>query len=308
MASSSKSTSMRKAQVLVSCYFCKGQSVKWKCEDCNIRMCNTCKVTVHQGLTSAQDHEVVSIQDTSKSSLGFQETYKKNIFDISLKKNGEILFKEFGVDKIQFLSPAGEVKTVLDSSPMKFLAIHVNRDDEVIVGLREQGPPVPVHDFSVRQVIVFGSDYQRKVTLEFDKKGNKLFSYAARIRTDSRNVVYVIDHFDNDKNGRIVAVDRNSRLRFIYDGHKDLKTFQPEGITITPSDNIVVADRGNDALHVLNSYGDLLGLQLIFKDLGIARPYCVCFDTEGYLLIGCGRGKNEEYGKIYVAKITDSLI
>ncbi|VDI57326.1 Hypothetical predicted protein [Mytilus galloprovincialis] len=103
---------------------------------------------------------------------------------------------------------------------MILLAIHVNKDNEVIVGLREQGPPFPVQDFSVRQVIIFGSDYQRKVTLEFDKKGNKLFSYVHRIRTDSRNVVYVIDCLDNDNNGRIVAVDRNGRLKFTYDGQK----------------------------------------------------------------------------------------
>ncbi|CAG2230374.1 unnamed protein product [Mytilus edulis] len=73
MATSSKSTSIRKAQVPVSCYFCKGQGIKWKCEECNVRMCNTCKVTVHQGLPSTQDHDVVSIQDISQSSPGSQE-------------------------------------------------------------------------------------------------------------------------------------------------------------------------------------------------------------------------------------------
>ncbi|CAC5377203.1 unnamed protein product [Mytilus coruscus] len=329
-------------------------------------MCNSCKITVHQGLQSAQDHDVVSIQDISKLSPGSQEvtsvvissifnsyntmlpvvhtllcsdddllyfTYcrvpsegnqfvkgkllkssikilqslKRNIFDIAINKDGEILLKEYD-NTIKILSSSGEVDTVLDTSPMMLLAIHVNKDNELIVGLREQGPPFPVQNFSVRQVIIFGSDYQRKVTLEFDKKGNKLFSYAFRIRTDSRNIVYVIDGFDVDNNGRIVAVDRNGRLKFTYDGQKDLGTFKPEGITITPSDNIVVADLANDSLHVMNSKGDLLGLQFIFKDLGITRPYSLCFDSEGYLLIGCAYGENEAYGKIHVVKMVDSLM
>ncbi|VDI57327.1 Hypothetical predicted protein [Mytilus galloprovincialis] len=162
-------------------------------------------------------------------------------------------------------------------------------------------------DFSVRQVIIFGSDYQRKVTLEFDKTGNKLFNYAYRIRTDSLNIVYVVDCLDDEDNGRLVAVDRNDRLKFTYEAHTEFGIFQPEGITITPSDNIVVADYHNKSLHVINSKGDLLGLQFIFKDLNICDPCSLCFDTGGYLLIGCGKEKDEDYGEIYVVKMVDNL-
>ncbi|VDH91524.1 Hypothetical predicted protein [Mytilus galloprovincialis] len=208
MATSCKSTSIRKAQVPVSCYFCKVQDIKWKCEDCNIRMCNSCKITVHQGLQCSQDHEVVSIQDISgsrpgsqevtsvvislvvnsftttlpvvhsllcsdddllyftyngqtsdnrqlvkgkllKSSIKILQTLKRSIFENAINKDGEILFIEHHDHKIQVLSYTGEVKTVLDSSPITLLGIHVNKDNEVIVGLREPGPPFPVHDFSV---------------------------------------------------------------------------------------------------------------------------------------------------------------
>ncbi|CAG2230379.1 unnamed protein product [Mytilus edulis] len=346
MATSSKSSSIRKAQVPVSCYFCKGQEIKWKCEDCDVRMCSSCKVSIHQGLKSAQDHDVVSIQDISKSSPGLQEIksvvissvfnsytttlpavhtilcsdddllhfiYNGKTSDKYQLVKGKLLKSSIKImqmlkRKISDIAINKDVKTVLDASPMTLLAIHVNKDNEVIVGIREQGPPFPVQDFSVRQVIIFGSNYQRKETLEFDKKGNKLFSYVHRIRTDSRNVVYVIDCLDNDNSGRIVALDRHCRLKFTYDGQKNLGTFRPEGITITPSDNIVVADLPNDALHVINSKGDLLGLQFIFKDLGINVPCSLCFDSEGYLLIGCGKEKDEDYGKIHVVKMVDSLV
>ncbi|XP_071170954.1 uncharacterized protein [Mytilus edulis] len=366
MANSMKSSTIRKAQVPVSCYFCKGQEIIWKCEDCNVRMCNACKVTVHQDLQSAQDHEVVSVKDMSKSPHSSQEvtsevissvfnsytttvpnihtlhcsdddllyftycvgtskdqfvkgkllkssikilqTVNRTIFDIAIKSDGEILFTEGDVNKVQLLSPLGAVETVLDTFPMNPLAIHVNKDNEVIVGLREQGPPFPVHNFSIRQVLIFGNDYLRKNILEIDKKGNKLFSYISSIRTDSRNVVYVIDCVDNEDNGRVVAVDRNGSLKFIYNGQKDLETFKPESITVTPSDNIVVLDAENGSLHVLNPKGYLLGHQFISKDLSIANPNSLCIDSEGYLLIGCGHGEKDYNGNIHVVKMADSLM
>ncbi|XP_063436655.1 uncharacterized protein LOC134718064 [Mytilus trossulus] len=243
MATSLESTSRRKAQVPVPCYFCKGPEIKWECKDCDVRMCNSC-----------------------------------------------------------------EVKTVLDTSPMISVAIHVNKENEVIVGIGEQGPPFAVKDCSVRQVIIFDSDYKRKVTSEFDKKGIKLDSYALRIRTDFRNVVYVNDRFDNDNNGRIVAIHRNGHLQFTFDGQTYLETFKPQGITITPSNNIVVSDPSSNALHVLNSNGDLLALQLVKNDLGIQSPLSLFFDVEGYLLIGCHKGNNEDYGKFHAVKMVDSLM
>ncbi|VDI07673.1 Hypothetical predicted protein [Mytilus galloprovincialis] len=207
------------------------------------------------------------------------------MFDVAIKSDGEILFTEIDVNKVQLLSPLGAVETVLDTFHMKPVAIHVNKDNEVIVGLREQGPPFPVHNFTVRQVLIFGNDYLRKNTLEVDKKGNKLFSYTFSIRTDSSNVVYVIDCLDNEENGRVVAVDRNGRLKLIYTGLNESDTFKPDGITVTPSDNIVVSDAENGSLHVLNPKEHLLRLQFISKDLSIENPHSLCIDSEGYLLM-----------------------
>ncbi|CAC5413469.1 unnamed protein product [Mytilus coruscus] len=369
MATSMKRSSLRKSQAPVICYFCKGEEIHWKCEDCNVHMCNSCKVNVHQGLQSVQDHNVVSIQDIIESSLGSQEvtsvvfssvlnsytttvpvvhtllcsndnfvyfthfrlgqwsennkfvkgkllkssirtmqSFKRNIFDMAINKNDEIVFVDTDDTTIKTLSSSGNIKTVLDPSPMQITGIHVNRDNDLIAGLREKGPVFPAHDFSARQVRIFGSDYQRKITFEFDKKGNKLFTYAFRIRTDSRNIVYALDCLGEDNNGRVVAVDINGRLKFTYDGQNNLGIFKPQGITITQSNTIVVSDTGNSSIHVLNSKGQVLGLQLLFDDLGIRLSYSLCMDTEGHLLIGCGHGQNEKYGKIHVVKMTDSLL
>ncbi|XP_071150376.1 tripartite motif-containing protein 2-like [Mytilus edulis] len=364
----SMSVSLRKAQVPLSCHFCNEQAVQWKCEECDVFMCTSCKEKIHQRLKSAQDHEIVSISDISKenfsqrdvasevissvfntyttavpvitslscsgdedvyftcnkpqersqlvkgkmlkSSIRTLETLEKIIFDIAVTKDGETFFNDIGYKEVRILTHAGEIKTVVDTSPMIPLSLHVNKDNELIVGLREHGPPFPTTDFSIRQVMIVGKDYKRKVSLETDTKGKKLFSYPARVKTDSTNVLYVSDWFNADHSGRVVAVEANGRLKFTYYGNQTCKTFCPFGISITPSDNIILSDKDSNALHVLNTKGELLGLHFIDKDCKIKRPLSLCIDNEGYLLIGNApiQDKKDSNANIYVTKIIEHFM
>ncbi|CAG2254136.1 unnamed protein product [Mytilus edulis] len=116
-----------------------------------------------------------------------------------------------------------------------------------------------------------------------------------------------VDWTCKDFSGRIVAVDVNGRLKFTYNGNTDLNAFFPNGIAITPSDKIILSDYKQNALHVLNSIGELLGLHFIDKVYNIENPSSLCFDSEGYLLIGNGL-LNDSDGKIYVTKIADNYM
>ncbi|VDI83813.1 Hypothetical predicted protein [Mytilus galloprovincialis] len=190
---------------------------------------------------------------------------------------------------------------------MRPLALHVNKNNSLIVGLREQGSIFPVKDFSVRQVVIFDDNSKRKLILEADKKGRKLFSYPSRIKADSKNVLYVADWMDEDHCGRIVAVDVNGRLKFTYNSNPDLRTFIPHGIAITPSDYIILSDLNNNALHIVNSRGELFGLHFVDKEYNIERPLSLYIDSEGYLLIGSGRLENSN-ANIHVTKIAEQFM
>lgn len=80
-----------------------------------------------------------------QSSIKILQTLKRRICDIVINKDIEILFIEHHDNKGQVLSHTGLVKTVVGSSAMILLAIHVNKDNEVIDGWGEPGPPFPVH-------------------------------------------------------------------------------------------------------------------------------------------------------------------
>ncbi|XP_063448148.1 uncharacterized protein LOC134727696 [Mytilus trossulus] len=364
MATPVTSASIRKAQIPISCHFCNGNKIKWKCEECDIMMCNSCKDNIHERIKSTKDHEVLSFdnvgEDTSastgvssevissifnsytttvpvhnllctdddivyilaniptqeklikvkmlKASIRTLMSLDEPIFDIALNKKGNVVFTNVSRvpdSPIRMLLPSGEIKTVLDPKPMRLLALHLNEDNELICGLREEGCPFPIHDFSVRQVVVFGSDYRKKNTFEFDVKRKRLFAYPSRIRTNSQNIIYILDWTDSNHNGKIVAIDRSGFLKFTYYGPNSFEFFRPTSMVVTPSDNIVLCDKENDALLALNSRGTLVAIQIV-HEMNIRDPCALCIDSEGFLLIGCVESGNES-GKIHAVKMTEKL-
>lgn len=188
---------------------------------------------------------------------------------------------------------------------MRVLALHVNGDNELICGLRgEQGPPFQVHEFTVRQIVKFDSDYRRKVTLEHDTKGRKLFSYPARIHTDSKNVIYVVDSENATMAGKLLAIDRTGRLKFSYSGPSSFEHFRPT--TVAVNQKIPLYCYLNNVLIVLNQKGILLAFQFL-SDFSMKTSDAICIDNEGFLLIGC-RGKGDQNGTIHVMKIADRFM
>ncbi|CAG2204854.1 unnamed protein product [Mytilus edulis] len=366
MEKPSTSACIKKAQVPISCHFCNGNRINWKCEECDAIMCNSCKDKIHDRIKSTKDHEVLSFDNVGddpsastevssevissifnsytttvpvhslfctdddlvyiisaklnskgqgqlikgkmlKASIRTMMSLAEPIFDIVVNKNGEVLFTQLITateSPIRMLLSSGEIKTVLDPKPMRLLALHLNKDDELVCSLRELGSPFPLHDFSVRQVVIFGSDYKRKMTFEFDSNGKRLFTYPSRIRTDSNNVIYIIDWL-NMNTGRIVAMERNGRLKFTFCGPIDFEYFQPSSIVVTPNDNIVVCDHHNNALLALNSKGSLIAVQFV-HEMNISSIFALCIDSEGFLLIGCSENDSES-GKIHAVKMTETI-
>ncbi|CAC5359096.1 TRIM71 [Mytilus coruscus] len=239
-----------------------------------------------------------------KGSLKILEKMDIECVDFAISLKQEILFSPApGTNLIAASNTYMETKTVLETSPMLILAIHMSKHDELLLGLREQGPQFPVTDFSTRQVVVFGADYKRISTFERDDAGKRLFYYARRITTDSVNNIYVIDWLKDDEIGRIVSIDRNGGKRFFYNGCDSFNmhgaAFNPREIVVTSQDTTIISDPDNHALHALNANGELIGLQ-ITKNLDILYPYSLCIDDEGFLLIGSNVNENAE---IYVVKL-----
>lgn len=224
--------------------------------------------------------------------------------DFTLGRKDELYYGQFRGSELKVLSTDGVTNTVLSTAPMVILCIHINKDNEIILGLREQGPPFPVTEFSTRQIAVIDVNNKRKLSVEYDQNGEKLFTYVWRISTDSYDNIYTIDQFEK-YDGRIVALERSGGVKFIYEGHSSINTsqtpFNPTDLVITKTDIILVCDNNNNHLYALNTKGEIIGLQTV-TDLGIRCPFSMCFDSEGFLLIGCYDRKTVD-ANIHIAKI-----
>ncbi|CAG2246774.1 unnamed protein product [Mytilus edulis] len=173
-------------------------------------------------------------------------------FDFAINLQAEILFNPLPGTKLLVASTTSmQTKILLDMSPMLVVSIHTSRNEELILGLREQGQRYPLTDLSTRQVVVFGTDYKRKSTFERDSAGMRLFYYTKRITTDSGNNIYVVDFLQDDITGRIVSIDRNGRKRFVYNGCPSFNTkrsaFNPRDIVVTSTDTTIISDQVNHA-------------------------------------------------------------
>lgn len=90
---------------------------------------------------------------------------------------------------------------------------------ELLVAVRNKEPRFEITKSSIRQVLEF-VDSKQNNTIEFSSSGKRLFAFPYRMARDSENSIYVIDTINKDIHGRIVAVDRESMLRFTYNGYK----------------------------------------------------------------------------------------
>ncbi|XP_071160891.1 uncharacterized protein [Mytilus edulis] len=361
--------STQTAQSPMSCQLCNNNVViiKWKCTDCELLLCDNCKINIHSRFKSSDQHRVVSIGDIGyditdhlkaldisevishvfntyqtelpsihkiicrddddvfllssidtqnchlikaklqKNSIKVLQKFDIECQDFAVNRNSAIIFAPFPRSELHAETSTGDLRTILKASPYIILAIHMNKQGELLLGLREQGPKYPVTDFCTRQVVILDTDILRKATYEYDDSGKKLFSYAVLIESDSDNNIYVVDIISDNTNGRIVGLDINGRKKFIYQGYNILNThetpFTPTGIAVTSTNIVLVADGQNHAIHALTQKGEICGLQKT-ENMGIRFPYSLSFDSENFLLIGCSRGNTEieQHAKIHAVK------
>ncbi|CAG2247401.1 unnamed protein product [Mytilus edulis] len=93
---------------------------------------------------------------------------------------------------------------------------------------------------------------------------NKLdiFDFTWRITTNSNEDICIVDLSTSSVKGRIVTLDKDGNLKWVYDGHpSDIPTehfFLPENIATTYLGNIIVCDTRNSAIHLLNAQDSII--------------------------------------------------
>ncbi|CAC5398416.1 unnamed protein product [Mytilus coruscus] len=56
------SQSVSKSQVPVKCNLCENETIKWKCEDCELLLCTNCRDRKHSKIKNSQNHKIIDIK------------------------------------------------------------------------------------------------------------------------------------------------------------------------------------------------------------------------------------------------------
>ncbi|CAG2220469.1 unnamed protein product [Mytilus edulis] len=244
-------------------------------------LCSNDDIIYYRHFNSEKSENRVVKTKISKSMKILQKV-DIEIIDIALSSTDDLLFSTLqSPSELKTFAKSGEIKTLLDVSPMTIFCIHVNGEDEQILVLVEQSEPYN------QTIAVFGTDHERK------------------------NQLYAIDEKDKDGNRRVVSFDMEGNIIFSYDGCERIKTdlFAPTDIVVTADDNIIITDMFSNALHVLNTNGELIALQNTME-YGIEMPESLSIDKAGYLLIGCDtfEKRKNPFANIYRVKTSENYL
>ncbi|WAQ97883.1 TRIM2-like protein [Mya arenaria] len=150
-----------------------------------------------------------------------------------------------------------------------------------------------------RRCLMKMSEYGMAID-EIDEDGDvALFGAPYRVVEGPNRSLIITDREEGKL--RVACVDHEGCRKFVYTGPKQPQTnqpFNPLGLCCDRAGNLLVADWGNHAVHLVDTDGDFKGCILSQKD-GLFKPNAMALDKSGQLWVGDGNAtlRVYKYGK-----------
>lgn len=194
--------------------------------------------------------------------------------DIAKNKMGEIVFSHLSDECVNIVRE-GKISKLLDLSGWIPFGVTFNADDDLMVCMRRE-------DYQESKVGIF-SQGKLKKEIQFDETGKPLFSA-------SRNNMYIKENANKDicvsdwNACAVIVLKSSGELRFRYTGNlsRSFKQFYPHGIVTDNYCRILVVDRKNDCLHVIDRNGKFL----TYITCSLQDPYVLSMDPDENVWVG----------------------
>lgn len=133
------------------------------------------------------------------------------------------------------------------------------------------------------KVVHYTDSCEEKQTIQFDDRGNPLYSTSSFKLYISENRNLDVCVADTDAKA-VVVVNQTGDLLFRYTGsHSSSKPLlKPDGLTTDSQCRILIADSDNHKIHILDQDGQFL--RFITSDISDG-PFRLCVDTRNNLFV-----------------------
>lgn len=217
-----------------------------------------------------------------------QTKSEKVPFGLAIIRFGDLIYAD-KFDRSLNIVKGTEVHTILRFQGWRPLGLCSTPSDEILL--------LMVNDSNDQTKIVRYSDFIEKQNIQFDDKGQPLYSsngsynFPTCICENSNRDICVADYHAN----AVVVVNQNGELRFRYTTSQ--RSFQPCGIATDSQSRILTSECSNDLIHILNQDGQLL-CYLDDDSFDLHCPWGLYVDNDDTLFVAerdTGRLKSIQY-------------
>lgn len=234
----------------------------------------------------------VSFSDSeSKCIISNEKEISDDVFDLTITKDGIILFSMAQSSEIKCIAKNSEIETFSSLEPKQVRGIHACDNGNILVGFSS------FHNGEHSGLLVLNEEKVQIKTFELDINNEKIFSFPDKITTNKNGDICVIDH--RFYVGRVVALNEGGHVKWTYNAH-DMDKFNPCDIVTTSTGLVIITtDYYCNVVHLLSENGDFL-TKFGGDEVNISMVRCLNNDEEENLQIACNFSDHVE---IIIAKI-----
>ena len=204
-----------------------------------------------------------SAKDTIETDFSFE--------DVVISQQGDLLLSDSDNNCIKSISRDKTVHTIFKTkvgrfrSKLKPYGLCCLQSGDIAVTFADEG-----------RVIIYS--VSGEVIKEMDKK---LFTRPYRVAQSKVNS----DLYISDDAGKVLALNKNYKVRYEYNGQNDGGSFFTRGLCTANAGHVLITDWNNNRVHILDRDGGFLQY-LLTEEQGLRWPWNIEVDSKGNAWVG----------------------